>query len=302
MSRPPLHANTGATHLGALRFWVFAMWFADLAKDPLTDLAALPFSSFQPVGVLRWVPSAFWAMVHSEAGLRLWWVALLVLLALSASGTRGYRAIAIVTCVLLTFYQGLVFSFAEVTHAELAALYVAYIVAVFPSADALALHKDRREAAPHSVYQAAVLLATIVLLSTYMLTGIRRLFAGGADIFLNGTILGMVAEGSITPDHLRQGFGLQLLAWPGGRLALEAGFVAVTVFEVLSLLCLGSTWFRRAWLAVMLPFHVLSWPLLQTLFLHNILLILVLVLDVDGLVRRSGVARVLQAVPRPRAT
>ena len=62
--------------------------------------------------------------------------------------------------------------------------------------------------------------------------------------------------------------------------------MVVTVFEILSLLCLSSTWFRRLWLAVMLPFHVLSWPLLQTLFLHNILLIAALLLDLDGIARR----------------
>lgn len=296
-----MHSHAGATHLGALRFWVFAMWFMDVAKDPLTDLAVLPFSSFQAVGVLRWVPAAFWASLHSGTGLRLWWVTMLVLLALSALGTRGYRAIATVTCVLLTFYQGLIFSFAEVTHAELAALYVAFVVAVFPSADALSFRGRTPLSAPPAVYRAAVLLATIVLLSTYMLTGVRRLFAGGTDIFLNGTILTMVADGSITPDHLQQGFGLELLARPLGRFLLESGFVLVTVFEILSLFCLSSPWFRRAWLAVMLPFHVLSWPLLQTLFVHNILLLGVLVVDIDGLVRRSPWAGRLPAAPQPQS-
>jgi hypothetical protein len=120
-------------------------------------------------------------------------------------------------------------------------------------------------------------------------------FAGGVGIFVDGTILGMVADGSITPDHLQQGFGLRLLGSAAGRFALEGGFVVVTVFEVLSLLSLSSTWFRRVWLAVMLPFHVFTWPLLQTLFAHNILLILALVVDVDGLVRRSGAPRRLEA-------
>jgi hypothetical protein len=248
--------------------------------------------------VLRLLPAGFWALVHTDAGLRVWWATMLVLLALAAVGAPGYRAIALLTCILLTFYQGLIYSFAEVTHAELAALYVAYVVAVFPSADALALRRRGPSPAPQAVYQAAMLLATIVLLSTYMLTGVRRIVAGGTDIFLNGTILAMVGDGSITPDHLQQGFGLRLLAWPAGRFLLETGFVLVTVFEVLSLLCVSSPWFRRAWLVVMLPFHVLSWPLLQTLFVHNILLIGALLVDVDGLVRRTRWARLLPAEPR----
>jgi hypothetical protein len=266
------------------------MWFADVLKDPITDLASVPFSYFEPVGVLRWVPSDLWSAVHSEPVLRLWWVALLVLLALSAAGTRYYRAVAGATCVLLTFYQGMIFGFADVTHAELAALYTTYIVAVFPAADAFALRRART-ASPAPVYRAAMLAATVLLLATYMLTGIRRLFAGGIDIFLDGTILSMVADGAATPDHLQRSLGLWTLASPLGTAGLQLGFVLVTVFEILSLLCVSSTWFRRCWLAVMLPFHVLSWPLLQTLFVHNILLIFALLFDVDGLVRRLRATR-----------
>ena len=289
-----LHENATATHLAALRLWVFGMWFADVLKDPLTDLAVVPLSYFHPVGVLRWLPAGFWTSIHSETALRGWWITMLVLLAMSALGVPRYRLVASVTCVVLTFYQGLIFAFGEVTHAELVALYVTYILAVFPSADALAVRKG--DQAPPSVYQAAMLLATIVLLSSYMLTGVRRVFAGGVDIFLNGTILSMVADGSATPDHLQQSFGLWTLETPMRAMLLETGFVLVTIFEILSLLCLSSKWFRRCWLAVMLPFHVLSWPLLQTLFLHNILLIGALVIDVDGIIRR---VKVIGAPPVP---
>jgi len=280
-----LHQNATATHLAALRIWVFGMWFADVLKDPLSDLATIPFSYFEPVGVLRWFPAGFWSAVHSEPVLRIWWVLLLVLLALSALGTPFYRVVAAATCIVLTFYQGIVFGFADVTHAELAALYTAYILAVFPSADGLALRRTPRAPSPNAVYQAALVMATIVLLTTYMLTGMRRIFTGGLDIFLNGTILSMVADGSATPDHLQQAPGLRALETPLRTAALQIGFAAVTVFEILSLLCLSSKWFRRCWLAVMLPFHVLSWPLLQTLFVHNILLIFALVFDVDGIAR-----------------
>lgn len=238
-----------------------------------------------------------WSAVHSESVLRLWWLALLVLLALCLLGVPFYRVLAATTAVLLTLTQGVIFGFAEVTHAELVALYVTYILAVFPAADALAVRRARGPASPAPVYQAALLAAPLVLLGTYMLTGVRRVFAGGLDIFLNGTILSMVADGSATPDHLQQAFGLLVLQAPLGRMALEVGFAMVTAFEILSLLCLGSTWFRRCWLAVMLPFHVLSWPLLQTLFLHNILLMLALVIDVDGILRRLGGLPMLQRSP-----
>ena len=180
----------------------------------------------------------------------------------------------------------MIYGFGEVTHAELVALYTVYILAVFPSADALALRRVREPSSPAAVYQAALLAATITLLATYMFTGVRRLFAGGIDIFLDGTILSMVADGAATPDHFQRAVGLWTLASPLATTLLQVGFAAVTIFEILSLLCLSSTWFRRIWLGIMLPFHVLSWPLLQTLFLHNILLIFALLFDVDGITRR----------------
>jgi hypothetical protein len=281
-----LHQNATAQHLAALRIYVFGMWIADVIKDPITELAAVPFSYFHPVGVLRLLPAGFWSAVHAEPVLRAWWAVLLVLLIMSALGTRFYHVFAGAACILLTFYQGMIFGFADVTHAELAALYTVYILAVFPAADAFALQRARAPSATNSVYQAAFIVATITLLITYMFTGVRRLFAGGVDIFLDGTILRMVADGSATPDHLQGALGLRMLETQFGTLALQIGFALVTVFEILSLLCITSKWFRRYWLGVMLPFHALSWPLLQTLFVHNILLIFALLIDVDGIARR----------------
>jgi len=132
-----LHENATAHHLALLRIWVFGLWIADLLKDPITQLAEIPFSDFRPVGVLRLLPPSFWSAVHSEHVLRLWWGTLLVLLVWSALGGPFYRAVAPITCVVLTFYQGMIFGFADVTHAELVALYTTYILAVFPAADAI---------------------------------------------------------------------------------------------------------------------------------------------------------------------
>jgi hypothetical protein len=135
-----------------------------------------------------------------------------------------------------------------------------------------------------------------------MLVGVRRVVVGGIDIFLDGSILGYLARNSVGPDYLSQKMGLQVLQYPGLSTIFEVGFVMVTFFEICSLLCLSSKWFRRAWLAVMLPFHVLSWPLLQLLFLHNILLIGALVVDLDGIADRLGMRRWLGITPRMRGT
>jgi hypothetical protein len=217
-------------------------------------------------------------------------------------GVPFYRGVALVTCVLLTFYQGVIFGFTSVTHGPIAALYIAWILAVFPSADAFSLRRNPKPSPSNHVYQAAILTATVLFLATYMLVGVRRVVDGGIDIFLDGSILRFLARNSVSPDHLSQRLGLRLLEYPGLSTMFEVGFVIVTFFEIFSLLCLSSKWFRRSWLAVMLPFHVLSWPLLQLLFLHNILLICVLLVDLDGIAERLGMKRRLGIAPLMRGT
>lgn len=286
-----LHENATARHLALLRMWVFGMWLGDLLKDPSTDLAQIPLAYYQPVGVLRWFPTSFWEAALSAPLLQIWWSALAVLLLMSGVGVPFYRGVALVTCVLLTFYQGVIFGFTSVTHGPIAALYIAWILAVFPSADAFSLRRSPKRAPSNHVYQAAILTATVLLLATYMFVGVRRVVEGGTDIFLDGSILRFLARNSVGPDHLQGSLGLRVLEYPGLSMVFEVGFVIVTLFEILSLLCLSSKWFRRSWLAVMLPFHVLSWPLLQLLFMHNILLICVLLIDLDGIAKRLGVGR-----------
>ena len=297
-----LHENATARHLALLRMWVFGMWIGDLLKDPSTDLAEIPLAYYQPVGVLQGLPTSFWEAALSEPLLQIWWGALAVLLLLSGVGVPFYRGVALVTCVLLTFYQGVIFGFTSVTHGPIAALYIAWILAVFPSADAFSLRRNPKPSPSNHVYQAAILTATVLFLATYMLVGVRRVVDGGIDIFLDGSILRFLARNSVSPDHLSQRLGLRLLEYPGLSTMFEVGFVIVTFFEIFSLLCLSSKWFRRSWLAVMLPFHVLSWPLLQLLFLHNILLICVLLVDLDGIAERLGMKRRLGIAPLMRGT
>ncbi|HET6616736.1 MAG TPA: hypothetical protein VFH69_02885 [Gemmatimonadota bacterium] len=295
------YENATARHLALLRMWVFGMWLGDLLKDPVSDLATVPLAYYQPVGVMRWFPPSFWEAALSPPQLQVWWGALAVLLLLSGAGVPFYRGVALAACVLLTFYQGVVFGFATVTHGPIAALYIAWLLALFPSADALSLRRSSRSSSSDHIYQAAILTATILLLSTYMLTGVRRVIEGGTEIFLDGSILRFIARNSVSPAQLSQRMGLTVLEIPGMPIVMQIGFVLVTFFEITSLLCLASKWFRRAWLAVMIPFHVLSWPLLQLLFLHNILLIAVLLVDLEGIAERIGLGRWLGARPQRQA-
>ena len=285
-----LHGEATARNLGFLRIWVFAAWFADVAKNPITDLAALPIGSMTPVGVLRLVPMSVWEWVCTAEHLRAAYVLMLVALLLTALGVRPYRPIAIFTCLLLTLYQGLTLSFTYMGHSTLAALPVAYVVAVFPSANALALRRSPPREGKRETAVLAMVTATLVFCATYSCIAARRFQTGGLEIFLDETLLKYVARNSLVSGFFEQGYGLATLENPWLSAGLLVGFPLVTLFELLSPLCLFHRGFRWAWLAVILPFHVLTWYLMQLLFVHNILLIAVLILRIDRLLPLAGLA------------
>jgi hypothetical protein len=263
-----LHADATPRTLGFIRIWVFGAWFADVAKDPITDLATLPIETFERIGVLRLIPMEAWQWVLTPSRLEAATAVLLVGLALSAGGVQPYRPIALATCVLLTLYQGLILGFTYAGHSTLAALPVAYVLAVFPSADALALRR-RGGQANGTLAVLAMVTATFCFLATYSFIGALRLELGGLEIFLDGTILKYVARNSLSPGFLDGQYGVSALEDPWISGALLVGFPIVSLFELLSPLCLFSRAFRRAWTVVLLVFHVVTWPLMQLLFVHT---------------------------------
>jgi hypothetical protein len=282
-----LHSDATARNLGFLRIWVFTAWFADIAKDPITDLATLPIDLMTPVGVLRLAPLSFWERVCTADNLQVAYVLMLLCLAATALGIRPYRPIAIFTCLLLTLYQGLILSFTYLSHSTLAALPVAYVLALFPAGDALALRRGPAREGKRETAVLAMVTATLALCITYACIGARRFQTGGLEIFLDGSMLNYVARNSASGGLLEGGYGLAALEYPLLSAVLVIGFPFVTVFELLSPLCLFYKWFRWSWLVVILLFHVLTWYLMQLLFVHNILLIAVLILRIDRLANWS---------------
>jgi len=281
-----LHGDATPRTLGLLRIWVFGAWFADIAKDPITDIASIPTQTMTPVGVLRLVPMSVWEHVNTVEGLQIAYGVMLLLLAATTLGVRPFRPIAIVTCLALTFYQGFILSFTYMSHSTLAALPVAYVIALFPSNAGLALRWGAPTRVSRETAVLGMIAATLVFCATYAGIGARRFQTGGIEIFLDGTILKYVARNSISPGLFESHYGEAVLAHPWLSAILALGYPLVTVFELLSPFCLFSRWFRWAWLAVILSFHVLTWYLMQLLFVHNILLISILILRVDRLLPR----------------
>lgn len=279
-----LHERVSAKTLGIARICVFGMWLVHVLFDRIPEMADMPVELMVPAGVLHVVPDAAWSWIWTPAALWALTITLLTGLTLLVLGTRGFSAIAVVTTILLTLYQGMPRSFGFVNHAQLALLYVAYILAVFPCTDALAVSPPREHAQRSPVlYSAPMLAVSLIFLLAYTLLAIRRLCVGGLDIFLDDTILYHVGLRAAAPGGFPIPLGLYLLERLELRLLLQIGYPVITAFELLSVFCLFSRYFRWAWISVILSFHVGTWLLMGIFFPMFMLIIVVFLTDIDRL-------------------
>jgi|HubBroStandDraft_4_1064222.scaffolds.fasta_scaffold148979_1 hypothetical protein len=283
-----LHAQACPRTLGLVRIIVFAMWWLRVFQVPIERMAIVPVELLKPAGVLAILPEPFWNAMWTPTSL--WTLKILLLLCLAALvlGMRYFQPMALLTCILLTLYQGMPCSFGFVNHAEIAPLYAAYILAVFPSADGLSLSVRKHPPRPAAVYRASILAITLVFLLTYSLVAIRRLCLGGPKIFFDDTILYQIAGGGVvSPASL----GLNAIQNPLLVFVLRAGFPIVTLHELLSPLCLFSRYFRWTWKAVMIPFHIATWITMGLAFPMSLVLIAVVLSDLDWLLKFTSLHR-----------
>lgn len=298
-----LHQRVSAETLGCARIWVFGIWLVSVSLTPFSDLARFPTEVLRYIGVLRLVPGAAWPLLLSPAGLWGLKLALLAGLALLVLGTPGYRPVAVATCAMLTFYQGLIRGFTYTNHGELPLLYAAWILAVFPANDALAVGRPRGAGRAPVLYRAPMQLTALVLLLCYGLVGVRRLVESAPGIFLDGTIVHYVSVRAAPGRGQFGDVGLAVLEHPALARLLTLGFAVIGVFEAVAPLCPLTRRLRIVWVPVIVAFHLGVWVLMGFLFLFNLLMIPVFLVEVERLVTRLpvGATRGPQRMRRPDA-
>jgi hypothetical protein len=282
-----LHHDVSPRTVGLARIWVYGLWLWPVLTFPVAELAELP--GFQPIGVLRLLPSPALEVLRDVAVLRGLQAITLSGLVLLVLGLGPYYVIAIGTCVLLTISQGLMRGFGHVCHNELALLYASYVLAVIPAADAVALGSRRVRLSPPAAYAAAMFTIALVLCLTYAFVGVRRLASGGLSIFLNDTILNymVLRDAECGSDCIA--LGHYVLEYPWLATLARIGFPLVTFLEVLSPLTLFYAPLRRIWIAVMLPFHLGSGLMMNIWFPFNMMLIMFFLTDINRCLARIGV-------------
>jgi hypothetical protein len=271
-----LHRDASPEAVRLLRIWVFGIWTAIVVLDPLPMLSRLPAAVFDPAGIAGAVPPAWRPFLISSGFLWALKLALLGSLALVLVD-RSAKAAAVVACALLTLYQGIVRGFGYVDHAEIALLFASYFLAAFAIADSSVAKRAHRAAGvnPSAIPFVAILAA---LLFSYSFAGVYRVTHAGPAIFRSDSLAHWIV---IDTHMLLQPFlSWELDRWvlghPWAYALLKIGFPLQSLVEILAPFCLVSRAWRRVFLSVMVPFHLLSWALFKILFWENLLLYVLL--------------------------
>ena len=275
----PLHRDASAESLALARIAVFSMWLWNVTHASLLQLGRLPVVLLEPLGPLRLLPAAAWAVLCSPPALLALQACLIVCLVALILGIGPFRAIAALTCALLVVEQGIVRAVGYMTHGELSMLYAAIVLAAFPCNDAFALRPSRHGPRDPVLYRAPLVAGGLTLCLTYALCAAHRFDAGGLGIFLDGTILSRVALRAAE----RGGLGLTAIEHPWLGWIILVGFPVSTVFELLSPLALFHRGFRYAWLAVIASFQIAVSLLMVISFRANLVLLAIFLTELPQL-------------------
>lgn len=184
------------------------------------------------------------------------------------------RSAAPICCLLATIDQATLRGFGHVNHAEIVLLLASYVFCLSAWTSQKGRHPEP-------------LLITLLMLVTYMLTGIHRLAAGGLEVFASDSIIAWTIENSSRISAFNFGGGVWLGEHPELWLPMKASFAAITLVEVLGPLALLSTPFRRFYLVSMVGFHIGVALAMNIMFWENAVL-LVFLLGGDLIPRKAN--------------
>lgn len=281
-----IHERVSPQTLGLARILVFGMCMATVWEFRIEDVAALP--GLERHGVLRLVPNSLWELLIDAGVLGFFRWALVLLLAWLVLGLGPFRPLAGLAVVALTLYDGIARSHSPfLNHGEALMLYAAYVLALFPCNEGMSLARGAGSRSPDVQHAAPLVAIAAMTTLVYFFVAIARLDYSGPGLFTSDSMGVYILLRSL--EHNRFGFtvGLEVVRGPWLDL-VRAGFVVVTFMEFTSPLLLFYRPYRWAWLAVILPFHVMSLAFMNILFWQNLLIILFFLTDWPRLFSRGG--------------
>lgn len=268
-----MHEDASPGALRLVRILVFATWFLRVVFKPLHKLAYIPDSLYEPVGILALLPSSVEHLLRTTAFLHgLKAAALVSFLVVIAGLWRPWSMVG--ASVLMTLFAMLWRGFAgHIDHESILILFAGYLLTLFELADRRAERTGAR-IAPGGPTQAGIPLTAImaVLLIVYMNVAIFRLVHGFPEIFTSNSLTFWALRNNYETARPVIGLGKYVIEYPWMGKMLDGGFPVITLIELTSLLALISKEYRWIFLAMMVPFHVLSLFTLDVFFWENMVL------------------------------
>lgn len=264
-------ATPGALRL--VRILVFATWFIRVAFKPLYKVSYIPDSLYDPVGLLALVPHALQPLLRNAAFLHGLKAAALLSFVLVIAGL-WLRWSMLAACILMTLFASIWRGFAgHIDHESILILFAGYLLTLFEFADRRAEARGEH-VAPGGPTRAGIPLTTIlaVLLWVYMTVAVFRLVHGAPGVFTTNSLTFWALRNAYETAQPVIGMGKLVVQYPILGRMLDAGFPVITLIELTSLLALVSKEYRWIFLAVMVPFHILSLFVLDVFFWENMVL------------------------------
>jgi hypothetical protein len=253
--------------LAALRVLVgaFGTVYVLVRAAYVLDVARLPASRFEPVGVLR--------MLDEPLPLGVVRVLLVATIALGIAFTVGWRhrlvaPLYAVGLLLVTTYS---YSWQHVAHTDNLLVLHTAVLAIAPAATAWSLDARRRgspPAAPSSDHGWPVRLMTLITVVTYVLAGVAKLRHGGVDWISGDVLRNLVAHDNLRKImlgdvHSPIGGWLVAHGWAFPPLAF-----ASMVVELGAVVALLGGRIRYMWVAAAWLFHVGVLALMAVMFIY----------------------------------
>ena len=267
------HWDAPPEALTLVRRLVFATWFLRVVLKPLDQLALIPGSLFEPVGIMALVPAPLEHLLHQAAFLYALKALTLLAIALVIAGV-ALRPSMVAASILMTLFACMWRGFAgHIDHESVLILLAGYVLTLCALADAWADRRGER-APPGGPTRAGIPLTAIMIMLclVYTMVAVFRTVRGTPDVYTSGSLTFWALRNAYETAEPAWGWGKYVLQYPWLGHLLNGGFPFITMFEITSFAALFSWRYRYVFLAVMVPFHVLSLFVLDVFFWENMVL------------------------------
>jgi hypothetical protein len=267
-----IHEQAGPRLRRLTRLGVFGLWLAKLLLDPLWRLAALPHALYRPVGLIGLLGPRQIDALLSPTVLTALWIATVAAIIFALTDV-AFATASTLAAFFLTLYSSTIRGFGPAVHTDIVLLLAVYALALFAWADFFSPRRDRHD------HRAAYPLVTIVALLSlsYCLVGVNRLIGGGLEVFTGDSMRVWSIDASLRGYYFDTGVGWHVAERPWLAFMMQAGFPAVTLFEITAPLVLAWPRYRWIFIPFMLAFHLLSLVVMNIFFFDDMLLYLLLI-------------------------